>query len=472
MKMKSLLKQSSAKALTGIKGLDEITFGGLPRERATLVCGGPGCGKTLLALEFIVHGATRYNEPGVFVAFEETEEELTQNFLSLGYDIEKLIKAKKISIEHIHVDRSEVEETGEYNLDGLFIRLGNAIDSIGAKRVALDTIEVLFGGLSNTAIVRAELRRLFRWLKDKGITVVATGEKGDVNSLTRFGIEEYVSDCVLVLDNRVKEQISIRRLRILKYRGSLHGSNEYPYLIDEKGISLQAVTSLGLNHKVSLERVSSGIEGLDVMLGGKGYYRGSSVLISGTAGSGKSAICAHFAYAAWKRGEKTLYFAYEESQDQILRNMRSLGIDLRPAIKSGLLKIHAERASFHGLEMHLLTIFKQVAELKPANVIIDPITNFLQIGSALDVKTMLVRLFDFLKKAGITALLTSLTPGADSMDLTTVAVSSLMDTWIVLRSQEMGGMRDHGVSIFKSRGMAHSNDIRQFRLTDQGIVLQ
>lgn len=481
MKMRSSSKESLEKVLTGIEGLDEITFGGLPRSRATLVCGGPGCGKTLLAMEFVIHGATKYNEPGVFVGFEETEEELSQNFLSLGFHLDELKKAKKLCVEHIHVDRSEIEETGDYNLDGLFIRLENAIDSIGAKRVALDTIEVLFGGLSNTMIIRSELGRLFRWFKDRGVTVIVTGEKGDANSFTRFGIEEYVSDCVLVLDNRVKEQISSRRLRVLKYRGSVHGSNEYPYLIDEHGISLHAITAVGLNHHVSNERISSGVDGLDVMMGGKGYYRGSSVLITGTAGTGKSAISAHFVDAAFKRGEKSLYFAYEESQDQILRNMRSLGIDLRPAIANGLLTIYTERASFHGLEMHLLTIFRHVVELKPTNIIIDPITNFLQIGSEFEVKAMLIRLIDFLKSKKITTVFTSLTLGKDAFEessmaiafeRSSMAISSLMDTWIMLRSQETGGMRNYGISILKSRGMPHSRGLRQFNFTNQGIVLQ
>lgn len=466
------IKNGTGKAPTGIEGLDEITFGGLPRGRATLVCGGPGCGKTLLAMEFIVHGAIKYNEPGVFVAFEETEEELTQNFRSLGFDIDKLEKSKKLIVDHIRVEKSEIEETGEYDLEGLFIRLESAIDAIGAKRIALDTIEILFGGLTNAMIIRSELRRLFRWLKDKGVTVIVTGEKGDANSLTRFGIEEYVSDCVLVLDNRVREQISIRRLRILKYRGSVHGTNEYPYLIDESGISLQAVTSLGLNHKVSTERVSSGVQGLDVMMGGKGYFRGSSVLITGTAGTGKSALSSHFAYAATKRNEKSLYFAYEESQDQIVRNMRSIGVDLRPAIKQGLMKIHAERSSFYGLELHLVTIFKKIKEFKPENVVIDPVSNFLQVGTDVEVKSMLVRLIDFLKGSGITAVFTSLTAGGDALEATAIGVSSLMDTWILLRSHEVGGMRDHGITILKSRGMAHSNGVRQFRFTPQGIVLQ
>ena len=459
------------KARTGIQGLDEITFGGLPRGRATLVCGGPGCGKTLLAMEFIFHGAAEFKEPGIYVSFEETTEELTQNVASLGYDLEKMSKQKKLIIDHIRIDPQEIEETGEYDLEGLFIRLGEAIDSIGARRIALDTLEVLFGGLSNTALVRMELARLFRWLKDRGLTVVVTGEKGDANSLTRFGIEEYVSDCVIVLDNRVKEQISIRRLRILKYRGSVHGTNEYPYLIDEHGISLQAITSLGMDYKVSSERIPSGIDGLDAMMGGKGFFRGTSILVSGTPGTGKSSVSAHFVNAACERGERCLYFAFEESQNQILRNMTSIGLDLARWIKKGLLRFHSDRPSAHGLEMHLITLFKRIRQFKPNVVVIDPVTNFIQLGNESEVKAMLTRLVDYLKNHGITAMFTSLTSGGDLEDSMT-GVSSLMDTWILLRSQDTGGMRDHGMYILKSRGMAHSNGIRQFRFTDKGIVLQ
>jgi circadian clock protein KaiC len=462
---------ATEKARTGIHGLDEITFGGLPRARATLVCGGPGCGKTLLAMEFIFHGAAQFNEPGVYVSFEETAEELAQNVASLSYDVEKLARQKKLIIDHIHIDPQEIEETGEYDLEGLFIRLGDAIDSIGAKRIALDTVEVLFGGLSNTALVRMELARLFRWLKDRGLTVIVTGERGDANSLTRFGIEEYVSDCVIVLDNRVKEQISIRRLRILKYRGSVHGTNEYPYLIDEEGISLQAITSLGMDYKVSTERISSGIEGLDAMMGGKGFFRGTSVLVSGTPGTGKSSVGAHFVNAASQRGERCLYFAFEESQNQILRNMASIGLDLSPWIKKGLLRFHSDRPSAHGLEMHLVSLFKRIRQFKPKVVVIDPVTDFMQVGNESEVKAMLTRLVDYLKNHGITAMFTSLTTGGDLEDSMT-GVSSLMDTWILLRSQDTGGMRDHGMFILKSRGMAHSNGIRQFRFTEKGIVLQ
>lgn len=460
------------KSPTGIHGLDEITFGGLPRERATLVCGGPGSGKTLLAMEFIVHGATKFKEPGVFVAFEETEKELAQNFRSLGYDIDKLAREGKIVIDHIHVDPSEIEETGDFDLEGLFIRLQNAIDSVGAKRIALDTLEVLFGGFPNATILRAELARLFRWLKDKGLTVIVAGEKGSGDSLTRFGIEEYVTDCVLVLDHRVNEQVSIRRLRILKYRGSVHGTNEYPYLIDEDGISLLPATTLAMQNSASKERVSTGIEGLDTMLENKGFYRGSSILMTGTAGTGKTTFAAHIISAACDRGERCLLFSFEESPSQIIRNMKTVGIQLEKYLKNGTLQFFSDRPSMYGLEMHLVTVFKRIRDFRPSFVAIDPVTSLTQMGSSPEVLSMLTRLVDFLKAKGITSIFTSLTSAGVSEQDSMVGISSLMDTWILLRSQDTGGMRDHGVYVLKSRGMAHSNGIRQFRFTSRGIILQ
>lgn len=458
------------KVPSGIQGLDEITGGGLPRGRPTLVCGSAGCGKTLFAMEFLVRGATHYDEPGVFMAFEETAAELTQNVRSLGFDLAELVAQKKIALDHVRVERSEIEETGEYDLDGLFVRLGYAIDSISAKRVVLDTIEALFSGLSNQAILRAELRRLFRWLKDKGVTAVITGERGE-QAFTRYGLEEYVSDCVILLDHRVTEQISTRRLRIVKYRGSLHGTNEYPFLIDETGISVLPVTSLGLCHKVSSERVSSGIPRLDAMLGGQGYYRGSSVLVSGTAGSGKTSMAACFADAACRRGERTMYFAFEESRDQLVRNMRSIGVDLEPWLQSGLLRFHATRPTLYGLEMHLATMHKWVNEIQPQAVVMDPISNLMSAGTAIEIKSMLIRLLDYLKAQRITALFTSLNSGGSPTEQTEVGVSSLMDTWLLLRDLEVGGERNRCMYILKSRGMAHSNQLREFLLTDRGIEL-
>ena len=458
------------KTPTGIPGLDEITGGGLPKGRPTLVCGAAGCGKTLFAMEFLVRGATQYNEPGVFMSFEETAEELTKNVASLGFDLNRLAASKRLLIDHVRVERSEIEETGEYDLDGLFIRLGHAIDSIGAKRVVLDTVESLFAGLPNPLILRAELRRLFRWLKDKGMTAVITGEKGD-NTFTRHGLEEYVSDCVIFLDHRVTDQLSTRRMRIVKYRGSTHGTNEYPFLIEEKGISVLPITSIGLNHPVSTQRISTGIPRLDTMLGGKGYYRGSSILLSGTAGTGKTSVAASFVDAACRRGERCVYFAFEESSAQIIRNMRSIGIDLEPWVTKGLLKFHAERPSVYGLETHLLTMHKAINEFKPAVVVIDPITNLISAGNPLDVKSMLTRLIDFLKMNQITALFTTLTSAGGPLEQSEVGISSLADTWLLLRDIEIGGERNRGLYILKSRGMAHSNQIREFLLTDQGIDL-
>jgi len=459
------------KSPTGIQGLDEITGGGLPKGRPTLICGGTGCGKTLLAMEFLVRGARQFNEPGVFMAFEETAKDLTQNVASLGFDLKDLIARKKMVLDYVYIERSEIEVTGEYDLEGLFIRLGQAIDSIGAKRVVLDTIESLFTGLPNALILRAELRRLFRWLKDKGVTAVITGERGD-KTLTRQGLEEYVSDCVIVLDHRTSEHVSSRRLRVVKYRGSTHGTNEYPFLIDEDGISVLPVTSLGLQQAASMQRISTGVARLDVMLGGAGYYRGSSVLVSGTAGTGKTSLAAHFADAACRRGERTLYFAFEESPNQIIRNMRSIGIDLEPWVQKGLFRFQATRPTFSGLEMHLSTMHKAVNAFKPQVVIYDPLNSFINGGNANEVKSMLMRLVDFLKTNQITGLFTSLTSGGDALEQSEVGISSLIDTWLLVRDIEIGGERNRGLFVLKSRGMAHSNQIREFLLTDHGVKLR
>jgi circadian clock protein KaiC len=475
LKLKSQPEQKSRpqlpKSPTGIQGLDEITGGGLPKGRPTLVCGGAGCGKTLLAMEFLVRGATQFNEPGVFMAFEETTKDLTQNVASLGFDLKDMIAHKKILLDFVYIERSEIEESGEYDLEGLFIRLGSAIDSIGAKRVVLDTIESLFAGLPNQAILRAELRRLFRWLKDKGVTAIITGERGE-GTLTRQGLEEYVSDCVIVLDHRVSEQTSSRRLRVVKYRGSTHGTNEYPFLIDEDGISVLPVTSLALNHVASTERVSTGIPRLDAMLGGAGYYRGSSVLISGTAGTGKSSIAAHFAAAACRRGERVIYFSFEESPSQIMRNMNSIGIDLQQWVKKGLLHINANRPSFAGLETHLAMKHKVINDFKPQVVILDPLNSFVVGGNEIGVQSMFMRLLDFLKTKQITALFTNLTSGSRVLEETEIGISSLIDTWLLVRAIDSGGERNRGLSILKSRGMAHSNQIREFMLTDHGVELR
>jgi circadian clock protein KaiC len=462
--------QTLQKALTGITGLDEITGGGLPKGRPTLICGDAGSGKTVFSIEFIVKGAMQYNEPGVFVAFEEKTEELAINVASLGFDLNKLIAAKKVKIDHIQIDRSEIEETGEYDLEGLFIRLGYAIDSIGAKRVVLDTIENLFSGLSNHAILRAELRRLFTWLKDKGVTAVITGERGD-GKLTRQGLEEYVSDCVILLDHRIQNQISTRRLRIIKYRGSVHGTNEYPFLIDEDGISVLPVTSLALGYKVSSQRVSTGIASLDDMLGGKGFYRGSSILVSGTAGSGKTSMAAYFANAACIRKERCLFFAFEESPEQIMRNMRSINLNLGQHVKSGLLQFHASRPTLHGLEMHLVVIYKLIRQFKPKVVILDPITNLITVGDVSEVKSILIRLIDFLQNEQITVMFTALTLAGEKHNRADEDVSSLVDAWISVRDIELNGERNRGLYILKSRGMKNSNQVREFIITDHGIEI-
>ena len=462
-----------AKSPTGITGLDELTGGGLPTGRPTLVCGSAGCGKTMLAIEFLVRGATQYGEPGVFMMFEENAKELTANVRSLGFDLDQLAATKRIVLDYVHIERSEIEETGEYDLEGLFIRLGHAIDSIGAKRVVLDTVEALFAGLPNHAILRAELRRLFRWLKDRGMTAIITGEKGEA-SLTRYGLEEYVADCVITLDQRVHEQISTRRLRVLKYRGSAHGTNEYPFLIGERGLSVLPVTSLRLDHAASARRISTGIPRLDEMFGGKGVYRGSSVLVSGSPGTGKSSVGAKFIDAACRRGERALLFAYEESSSQILRNMASIGIHLEPWVKKGLLRIHASRPTLHGLEQHLVMMHDMVNAFNPAVVVVDPISNLTLEHNEAEVKPTLMRLIDFLKQEQITTVFTSLTIGGratESPEDSQVGVSSLMDTWLLLRNVESNGERNRTIYVLKSRGMAHSNQVREFVLSDAGIDL-
>ena len=465
------LSNALPKSPTGISGLDEITRGGLPKERSTLVCGNAGCGKTLLAMEFLVRGATLYNEPGVFIAFEETEEELAINVKSLGFDIAKLIEQKKIVIDHIHLERSEIEETGEYDLEGLFIRLKYAIVSIGAKRVVIDTIESLFAGLPNAGILRAELRRLFRWLKDNKVTAIITGERGDT-ALTRQGLEEYVSDCVIVLDHRVTEQTSTRRLRIMKYRGTVHGTNEYPFLIDENGIAVLPITSLGLTHEVTDERISSGIPELDSMLENRGYYKGSSILVTGTAGTGKSSLAAHFISSLCQNGKKVLYFSLEESPSQFIRNMTSIGINLAPHVKKGTLVIHAVRPTFAGIEMHLTMMIRLINEFQPETVVVDPLNSFVSFDNPIEAKSLSMRLIDYLKMRQITALFTNLTGNIDKIERSDIFISSLIDTWLLLRDLEHGGERNRGMFILKSRGMAHSNQIREFLITSKGIKLR
>lgn len=458
------------KTPTGIIGLDEITLGGLPKGRPTLICGSPGCGKTLFSIEFIVRGAEEYNEPGIFVTFEEKAEELTANVASLGFDLQKLQEEKKIKVDYIHIDRNEIEETGEYDLEGLFIRLGYSIDQIGAKRVVLDTIENLFAGLLNQAIIRAELRRLFQFLKSKGVTSIITGERGE-GALTRQGLEEYVSDCVILLDQRIANQISTRRLRIIKYRGSVHGTNEYPFLIDEDGISVLPVTSMRLNKPVSSDRISTGIQALDTMLGKQGFFRGSSILVSGTAGTGKTSIAATFADATCKRRERCLFLPFEESPMQIIRNMASIGIDLQQHVDDGYLQFQAARPTLYGLEMHLVAIHKAIRKFKPDVVILDPITNLITVGTMSDVKAMLVRLIDFLQVEQITVMFTALSLNTILNEQTDEGISSLVDAWLQIKDIEMNGERNRGLYVMKSRGMNHSNQVREFVITEDGIDL-
>jgi|APIni6443716594_1056825.scaffolds.fasta_scaffold04581_4 circadian clock protein KaiC len=461
--------QALPKILTGIQGLDEITRGGLPSGRPTLVSGGAGSGKTLFGLEFLVRGATQYGEPGVFISFEETIPDLTKNAASLGFNLDQLVADKKLFLDHVHISRSEVEETGEYDLDGLFIRIADAVQRVGARRVVLDTIEALFAELPNPGILRAEIRRLFGWLKEKGLTTVITAERDRPDKLTRHGIEEFVSDCVIVLDHRIREEISTRRLRIVKYRGSTHGTNEYPFLIDEHGISVMPISSLGLDHAAPAERISTGIDRLDGMMGGKGFYRGSSILMSGTSGTGKTSVAAHFVDAACRRGERCLYFAFEESPKQIIRNMRSIGIDLEPWVRKGLLRFHAARPTYGGIEEVLLVTHKEISSFKPSIVVVDPITNLLMVSTLNEVRSMLTRLVDFLKTEQITAIFASLTAAGGDLEASEADVSSLMDTWLLLKAIEVGGERNRALYVLKSRGMEHSNQIREFVLTNDGL---
>lgn len=455
---------------TGIRGLDEITGGGLPRGRPTLVCGAAGCGKTLFGMEFLVRGATQFGEPGVFMAFEETEKELASNVASLGFDLAGLVRRRKLVLEHVYIERSEIHETGEYDLEGLFVRLNHAIESIGAKRVVLDTLEALFSGLPGEVILRAELRRLFRWLKDKGVTTVITAERGR-EQYTRHGLEEYVSDCVILLDHRVHDMIATRHLRVVKYRGALHGTNEFPFLIGAAGLSVMPITSLGLNHKVSSGRISSGIPRLDAMLSGRGFFRGSSILLTGTPGTGKTSVAACFSQAAARRGQRVLFFSFEESPNQIIRNMHSIGLELGPLVERKLLRFHAARPSLCGLEMHLATMFREIEDFRPAVVVIDPITSLLAAGTDHETKGMVTRLIDFLKGRQITSMLTSLTHGGHALQQSEIAMSSLMDSWLLLQDVEGNGERNRVLYVLKARGMAHSNQVREFLITDRGIDL-
>ena len=460
-----------AKAPTGIDGLDEITHGGLPQGRPTLLCGTAGCGKTLFSMTFLYKGAVDYNEPGVFIAFEEHPNDLIQNVGSLNYDLQQLIAEKKLAVDHIHIDRNQIEQSGEYDLEGLFIRLGFAIDSIGAKRVVIDTIETLFGSLDDMALLRAELRRLFEWLKEKGVTAIITAERGD-GVLTRHGLEEYVSDCVILLDNRVYDQLATRRLRIVKYRGSAHGTNEYPFIIDQEGITVMPITGAGLAHDASTERVTSGIADLDKMLEGKGFYRGSSVLVSGMAGAGKSTAAAHFANSVCARGERCIYFGMEESPQQIIRNMKSVGLDLQKWVDQGLLMFSTKRPSLFGLETHLASMHRDVEIFDPTSVVVDPLSALLGAGVTGDVHSMVLRLVDFLKARNVTAVFTNLTHGKTENAATEIQISSLMDAWLLLYNRESNGEHNRELYLLKARGIAHSNQVREFLITRDGIRLR
>jgi circadian clock protein KaiC len=464
------LKQEIERCPTGIRGLDEILGGGLPRGCPTIFSGGPGCGKTIFGLEFVVRGLENFDEPGVFISFEETAEELARNVSSIGIDLMKHVRAKKIVVDYIQIEPRQSETAGDYNLEGLFIRLRHAIKAANAKRIVVDSIEALFSGFSDAHLLRAEIGRLFRWLKESGITAIITAEKGE-GSFTRHGLEEYLADCVIFLDHRVTDEHSVRRLRVIKYRGANHATNEFPFLIDSGGISCMPISSVELAYKAPRKRVSTGVAGLDEMLGGKGFFCGSSVLISGTAGTGKTTLAANFVNAACERGERALYFAFEESPDQITRNMESVGLDLKRWVNKGLLKFEAVRPTFSGLESHLMRMLRVVERFNPGVVVIDPLTNLLAVGAPAEVKNMIMRVIDHLKKHEITAFFTSLTEGGAPIEATDIGVSSLIDTWLLLRDIETQGERNRGLYILKSRGMPHSNQIREFLITSSGVEL-
>ena len=461
------------KCLTGIKGFDEITEGGLPKNRVTLICGSTGTGKTLLGIDFLINGAINYDEPGVFMSFEDTDVELYKDVASLNLDLEGLVLQKKILIDYVLLERRDIQEKGEFNLEGLFIRLEVAIDSIGAKRVVLDSIESLFAGVTDSGILRLEIKRLFRWFKEKQVTAVITGELRQ-GSYTRNGLEEYISDCIILLDNRVREQISTRRIRVIKYRGSNHGTNEYPFVIDKDGLSVIPITSAGLDQPGTRERVSTGIPSLDKLFQGGGYTRGSTILASGTAGTGKTSLAAAFAVQSCKRGERCLFLSYEESSGQLVQNMSSIGFNLEPLVKKGMLKIVSTRPSFFGLEMHLLDLYKIIADFKPKAVVIDPLTSLIGQGNQLEIQSMLTRMIDALKSRGITGFFTSLVSSNQQNDTSgEIGVSSLIDTWIVVRELEEneGRRRIRGTYIVKSRGMGHSSDVHKLILSDDGLQL-
>ena len=461
------------KCPTGIKGFDEITEGGLPRHRITLISGGPGSGKTLLGVDFLVNGVVNFKERGVFMSFEETEDELYQDVASLNLDLSGLVLKKEIRFEHVLLQRYDIHEKGEFNLEGLFIRLELAIDSIGAKRVVLDSIESLFAGITDAGILRLEIKRLFRWLKQKQVTTIITGEQGQ-DSFTRHGLEEFISDCIILLDNRVRQQVSTRRIRVIKYRGSNHGTNEYPFVIDKNGLSVIPITSTGLDHPGTDKKVSTGIASLDKLFSGGGYSKGSTVLISGTAGTGKTSIAAAFIIASCKRGEKSLYLSYEESPGQLIQNLRSIGFDLERWVKKGLLKIVSTRPAFFGLEMHLLDLYKILDDFKPTSVVIDPLTSLIGQADESEIQSMLTRMIDMLKSRAITGVFTSLVSSTAQNDTSgEIGVSSLIDSWIVVREleEDEGRKRIRGLYIVKSRGTGHSSDVQKMIFSDDGIQL-
>jgi circadian clock protein KaiC len=461
------------KCPTGIKGFDEITEGGLPKNGTTLVSGNAGSGKTLFGIDFLIKGATDYNEPGILMSFEETEDELYKDVASLNMDLSGLVSRKKIVLENVVLERKDIQEN-DFNLEGIFVRLEYAIDSIGAKRVVLDSLESLFAGITDIGILRLEIKRLFRWLKEKKVTAIVTGETGQNGSYTRHGLEEYISDCIILLDNRIRDEMATRRVRVIKYRGSSHGTSEYPFVIDNEGLSVIPITSAGLAQPGTDKKVSTGIPSLDKLFKSKGYTRGSTILASGTAGSGKTSFAGAFALESCKRGERCLYFSYEESSGQLIQNLLSIGIDLAPWVEKGLLKIVSLRPSFLGLELHLLNVYKLVDSFKPKAVVVDPLTSLVGEGEYREVSSMITRMIDLFKSRSITTFFTSLVSATFQSNTSgEIGVSSLIDTWIVVRVVEdnEGRKRTREVFIVKSRGSNHDSDVHKFILSDNGIIV-
>ncbi|WP_240236172.1 circadian clock protein KaiC [Nocardioides sp. CFH 31398] len=453
------------KAATGIEGFDDITFGGLPRARATIVTGAAGSGKSMFGVEFLAQGARAYGEPGVLLSFEETADELVANAASIGVDLRAMADEGTLVVDSAAGDLDDLVQSGAFDLEGLLLRLAAAIDAVGARRVVLDTVETLFSTLPDETTVRREFARLLRWLKERDLTVVVTAERGQQGRLTRHGIEEYVSDCVVVLDHRVEDEVATRRMRVAKYRGSPHGTNEFPFLISGRGLVVMPLHHDELT-EVSEERVSLGIPELDTMVGG-GVFRGSTIMISGSAGTGKTSIAACAADAACRRGEKALFLSFEEPSGQVVRNMRSIGLDLQHWIDKGLLVVQHMRPAITGLEAHLASLHMILDEHPAEVVVLDAVASLSRGVASYASASAVARDIAMLRLRGATTVLTALA-GTHDDPHTDVSASSLVDAWLLVRNVENDGERNRLLMTIKNRGSFHSNQVREFLLTDDG----